>query len=105
MSVHVRRSALYAVMTAALLLTACASTTTPGSGPATPAESPRSPSPEPPTAITSGPPACDALAWRTAPLSVSHDLSLPPVPVVTAIRTGSHPGCRYDRIVFDLSGA
>jgi hypothetical protein len=26
------------------------------------------------------------------------------VPVITAIRTGTHPGCGYDRIVFNIRG-
>jgi hypothetical protein len=30
---------------------------------------------------------------------------VPPVPVVTRIRPGTHPECRYDRIVFDITGA
>jgi hypothetical protein len=29
---------------------------------------------------------------------------VPPVPVVTAIRTGTHPGCGYDRIVINFRG-
>jgi hypothetical protein len=29
---------------------------------------------------------------------------MPPVPVVTAIRMGTHPDCGYDRIVFNLRG-
>jgi hypothetical protein len=29
---------------------------------------------------------------------------VPPVPVITAIRTGTHPECGYDRIVFNIRG-
>lgn len=50
-------------------------------------------------------PGCDTLAWRNAPISVAHNPVVPPVPVVTGIRAGTHPECRYDRVVFDLGGA
>jgi peptidoglycan/xylan/chitin deacetylase (PgdA/CDA1 family) len=50
-------------------------------------------------------PGCDTLAWRTAPVSVAHNPTVPPVPVVTGIRPGRHPECRYDRITFDIPGA
>jgi hypothetical protein len=50
-------------------------------------------------------PGCDALAWRTAPVAVTHHPTVPPVPVVTGIRPGRHPECRYDRITFDITGA
>jgi peptidoglycan/xylan/chitin deacetylase (PgdA/CDA1 family) len=49
-------------------------------------------------------PGCDRTAWRSAPISVSHDPKVPPVPVVTGIRTASHPECRYDRLVLDVAG-
>jgi peptidoglycan/xylan/chitin deacetylase (PgdA/CDA1 family) len=49
-------------------------------------------------------PGCDALAWRTAPVTVVHTPAVPPVPVVTGIRPGRHPECRYDRITFDFTG-
>jgi hypothetical protein len=29
---------------------------------------------------------------------------MPPVPVITAIRTGTHPECDFDRIVFNFRG-
>ena len=44
---------------------------------------------------------CDDTTWRTAPITVTRILSVPPVPVVTGIRTASHPECRYDRVVID----
>jgi hypothetical protein len=50
-------------------------------------------------------PGCDALAWRNAPISVARSPVVPPVPVVTGIRAGTHPECRYDRLTFDLNGA
>lgn len=50
-------------------------------------------------------PGCDTLAWKNAPISVAHTPTVPPTPVVTGIRAGTHPECRYDRVVFDLNGA
>jgi hypothetical protein len=50
------------------------------------------------------PTGCDATPWRTAPMQVGHSVAVPPVPVVTGIRAGSHPACGYDRIVFDVTG-
>jgi len=37
-------------------------------------------------------------------VNVERAVSLPPVPVVTAIRMGTHPDCGYDRIVMNLRG-
>lgn len=51
------------------------------------------------------PPGCDPLAWHSAPLTVTHSPAVPPVPMVTDVRTGSHSTCRYDRIVFDIAGS
>lgn len=50
-------------------------------------------------------PGCDPTSWRTAPISATHAPAVPPMPVVTGVRTGSHPECRYDRLVLDLTGA
>jgi hypothetical protein len=47
---------------------------------------------------------CDAGAWRSAPVSVTHSVPVPPLPVITAIRTAAHPECGYDRLVLDLNG-
>ncbi len=59
--------------------------------------------PHPP--LPPSPPAgCDAEPWRTAPVQVTRHLAVPPVPIVTAIRIGTHPDCGYDRIVVDFRG-
>ena len=52
----------------------------------------------------SPPPGCDASRWMTASVHVERALPLPPVPVVTSIRIGTHPDCGYDRIVVHLRG-
>jgi hypothetical protein len=107
----IRLAALFA---AALLATACSTSTTSGAtanttDTATPvatghagAQSSTPPAGTTPATVT--PSGCDRLAWHAAPLTVTHTPPVPPVPVVTALRTGSHPTCRYDRIVFDLNG-
>jgi hypothetical protein len=48
--------------------------------------------------------ACDTRAWVTAPVTVSHSVAVPPVPVLTGIRAAGHSDCGYDRLVLDLSG-
>jgi hypothetical protein len=48
---------------------------------------------------------CASGGWRTGSVSVNHQVSVPPVPAVTDIRTASHPECRYDRLVLDIRGA
>ncbi|HKD97514.1 MAG TPA: hypothetical protein VKB69_07900 [Micromonosporaceae bacterium] len=88
---------LVAVSAVVALANACASTA-PTPGAATP---PTSPNAIHGTASS----ACDPSAWRAAPVTVTHDPTVPPVPVASAIRTGAHPECRYDRIVFDITGA
>ena len=47
---------------------------------------------------------CDSGAWRSAPVSVSHAVTGPAVPVVTAVRAAAHPECGYDRLVLDVTG-
>jgi hypothetical protein len=37
-------------------------------------------------------------------VQVTRHFAVPPVPVITAIRTGTHPECGYDRIVFNVRG-
>ena len=37
-------------------------------------------------------------------MHVTRHFAVPPVPVITAIRTGTHPDCGYDRIVFNIRG-
>ncbi len=53
-----------------------------------------------PTAVAG----CDNGAWRAAPVTVTHQVPVPPVPVITAVRVAQHPECGYDRVVLDLSG-
>ena len=47
---------------------------------------------------------CDTDPWRSAPVTVSHTVPVPPVPVVTAITAAAHAECGYDRLVVSLSG-
>jgi hypothetical protein len=67
-----------------------------------------------PTAKASPPPATEArpaaattspAGWGTAPVTVTHQPAVPPVPVVTGIRYAAHTEDGYDRIVLDVPGA
>ena len=90
---------------------ASASPPAPATSPGTPAApgTPGSPAvkspPGPPVSLPPSPPAgCDEQPWQTAPVHVTRHFAVPPVPVITAIRTGTHPECGYDRIVFNIRG-
>jgi hypothetical protein len=54
--------------------------------------------------LPSQPTAC-AGGWRTGPLTVAKQVSVPPVPVATAVRTGSHPDCKFDRLVINIGAS
>jgi hypothetical protein len=72
-----------------------------------PASSPATSTPEG-SAPAASPPAvaaCDTDPWRSAPITVTHSVSVPPVPVVKAVRVAQHPECGYDRVVLDFGGA
>jgi hypothetical protein len=59
------------------------------------------------TAPASGPtaePTASMTAWSSVPLTVTHTVAVPPVPVLVAIRTAAHPAEGFDRIVFDVRG-
>jgi hypothetical protein len=61
-------------------------------------------SPSSAQATTSGSAACDTTPWRSAPVTVTHQVAVPPVPVIAAVRVAQHPECGYDRIVLDVRG-
>ncbi|GAA2607826.1 hypothetical protein Adu01nite_15740 [Paractinoplanes durhamensis] len=69
----------------------------PPAGPAPTSAAPTDSRPAAP--VTAGP------AWRSAPVSVVRHPPVPPVPVLTGVRSGAHPAEGYDRIVFDIDGA
>ncbi len=59
-----------------------------------------------PTAPSVAPiPTAGSGSWTTGPLTVTHNVAVPPVPVLLRIRSAAHPGEGYDRIVFDFAGA
>jgi hypothetical protein len=98
--------ALIAVLALALAAAACSASTAGGS----PAPASRTATPAPSTAAQPSPSAalpsagCDTRPWQTAPVAVTRDVAVPPVPVITAVRTAAHPECGYDRIVLDITG-
>ena len=62
----------------------------------------RRPQPSPPGVAASA--GCGTRPWQDVPVAVTRDVAVPPVPVITAVRTAAHPECGYDRIVVDLIG-
>lgn len=54
------------------------------------------------TSTTTPEPADDLAGFQTDPFRAEHTVAVPPVPVVTGVRVGHHPG--FDRIVFDFDG-
>jgi hypothetical protein len=98
-------AALVAVTLAAA--TACGTSRAPGAAapaaspaPAAPASSAPAGSSGPATA----PASCASGGWRSAPVTITRRVAVPPVPVITAVRTAQHPVCGFDRLVFDISG-
>jgi hypothetical protein len=47
---------------------------------------------------------CDSDPWGSVPVSVSHNVPVPPVPEVTGIQAAAHADCGYDRLVLSLHG-
>jgi hypothetical protein len=102
---HMAEAAMVALTLAAA--TSCASSqaggTAPSASQAPPVASASATSSSP--AATTVPAAdCDTGAWQTAPVTVTHHVAVPPVPVITAVRAARHPECGYDRIVLDIKG-
>ncbi len=42
--------------------------------------------------------------WRASPISSARQLSVPPMPVITAVRTAAHPERGYERLVLNVTG-
>ncbi len=118
--------ALAMVMAAALGAVSCGSPNRAGlaaQGQSQPGSSPRpgSSSPAKPSASAS-PPAphrrgshgrtvakrhrgpCAGLSWEKVTASKPRVMPVPPVPLATSIRLGTHPSCRYDRLVVHFTG-
>lgn len=96
-----------ALAVAALLLGACNGTssrmidlgTAPSTAPSTPSAA--SAAPPVPTTTTAPEPADDLSGFQTDPLRRERAISVPPVAVLTGIRSARHDG--FDRVVFDFA--
>jgi hypothetical protein len=64
-----------------------------------------SPSPTATTPAPGGGGSVNHPTWSSGPVTVKHNLAVPPVPVVTGIRFAARPREGFDRIVFDIPGA
>ena len=110
MGIHVRTNVVTGVLAAAVVVLAagCGSGGTPGSRTASssPAGQATTTAPASSAPASSAPAnaSCDRSAWQSAPVTVDHSVPVPPVPVVTAVRTAQHPECGYDRLVLDITG-
>jgi hypothetical protein len=95
------RAALVAL--AAGLVASCSSGAPPAPSPSHPAGASGAATatapPAPPAAAS-----CDSDPWGVVPVSVSHPVPVPPVPIVTSIAAAAHADCGYDRLVLGLSG-
>lgn len=94
-------AAACSVAVLAALAGGCGSGAPSASTPSTGSSATQSSAPTPSGTAASG---CDTAPWRSAPVSVTHAVSVPPVPVLTAVRVAQHPECGYDRIVLDITG-
>ena len=47
---------------------------------------------------------CAGLSWQKVTASKPRVMPVPPVPLATSIRLGTHPSCRYDRLVIHFTG-
>ncbi|HVB41704.1 MAG TPA: hypothetical protein VNF47_03220 [Streptosporangiaceae bacterium] len=95
-----------ALAAAALALAACGTSGPPaGSGqPSAPQTSGSTQPGQATSPTTSATPVTCAGGWLTGSHSVTRGVAVPPVPVATALRPGSHPECRFDRLVIDING-
>jgi hypothetical protein len=86
------------------------------SAPSPPGASASRPAPPPPSPHPSGspvpgppqppapPPGCDHQSWQTVAANLPRAVRTLPVPFLTGIRMGTHPHCRFDRIVIHFPG-
>jgi hypothetical protein len=100
-------SSCAALAVAAISLASCAPSSPPSAGQSS---SGRPTSAPPATSQPASPSTSPALriactdGWRTGSVTVTRQVAVPPVPVAQAVRTGSHPDCKFDRLVIDISG-
>jgi hypothetical protein len=73
---------------------------TTGAPPAATTSAPRTPAPATGTAGPTS--AAPGARWGSTPVTVTHAVPVPPVPLLTGIRSAAHPG--YDRVTFDIPG-
>jgi hypothetical protein len=104
--IRVRMVALCALAVVPGAVAGCGSSGPPSPSGSAPASSAFSPTP---SASTSTPTpsvavGCDVAPWHPAPVTVTHHVAVPPVPVITAVRVAQHPECGYDRVVLDVHG-
>ncbi len=104
-AVAIRRAAILAVVLAAASSCATSNPAPNSTPPASAGPSAPAPAPVPSrSTVAAAGTGCDTSPWRATPISSTRHVSVPPVPVVTAVRTAAHPECGYDRLVLDVTG-
>lgn len=94
------RSGFAVILLATLSVAACGTSGSASTPAATHSAAVRSPA----AAASTSTGTCHHGAWRSAPVSAAGPVTLPGVPVLTAVRAAAHPECGYDRLVLDISG-
>jgi hypothetical protein len=99
-------SSLFAltVLVSLTSVAACGSGNSGGSAASSPAVTHSATTTGPPSPTPSAP-ACDQGAWQSAPLSGPARMTVPGIPVLTAVRSAQHQECGYDRLVLDFTGS
>ena len=96
-------AALATIALAALAIASCSNASSRSAGAARTASA-RATSVNPTTPAGPSTSASCPAGWRAGTTAVTRKVAVPPVPVATAIRIGSHNDCRFDRLVIDISG-
>ncbi len=106
-SVRVRVVALcaFAVVTGAAAGCGASGTPNPSGPPPATSASTANPSVSTSASAPSLAAGCDVAPGQAAPVTVTHHVAVPPVPVITAVRVAQHPECGYDRVVLDVHGS
>jgi len=55
------------------------------------------------SSVRAHPAACPSARFHRPPITVTRNFTVPPTPVIKAVRAGKHPGCHFDRLVFDIT--
>lgn len=98
------RSLTLVIALSVLAITGCSTKNTTSPTPSA-ALSSTVPAGTPSTAVPAATPTSAPQTWPTHPVTVTHNVAVPPVPVLTGIRSAAHTSDHFERIVFDFATA